>query len=127
MEHTRFTITVVQWRQRTTLQADYRKQQKSRAIRLIAMQTNSVADEVAKGGPNLGQDGILGIKLHNAVPEGVNQQSESHGSAGMALLRLLCCIHRKRTNGVDTKLIQFGVCSWMSKLCWTHDCLSVIE
>ena len=52
----------------------------------------------------IGPDRILGIEVHDAIPEGVDQGRERHRRSRMSRVGRLDCIHRQRPNGVDGEL-----------------------
>src|SRR5262249_10837198 len=47
-------------------------------------------------------DRVLRIKIHHAVPDGVNQWRQRHRRTGMARFCLLDSIDRERADGVDS-------------------------
>ncbi len=53
----------------------------------------------------VGPDRVLRIKLHDAVPDRIDQRRERHRRAGMPGLGLLHRVDRERANRVDRQLI----------------------
>src|SRR5262249_28723428 len=51
---------------------------------------------------------IFRVEAHHSVPQRVDQGRQRHGRAGMARLRLLDRIDRKRADGVDRQLVELG-------------------
>jgi hypothetical protein len=57
----------------------------------------------------VGPDRVLGIEVHHAVPDGVDQGRQGHRRAGVSRVGLLDCIHGERADGIDRQLIQLLV------------------
>src|SRR5437879_4503656 len=68
----------------------------------------------------VGPDRVLWVEAHNAVPDGVDQRGERHRRAGVSRFGLLDRVNRKRANGIDTQLIEFGLGGWFCYLRDTH-------
>jgi hypothetical protein len=68
----------------------------------------------------VGPDRVLRVEAHDAVPDRVDQRGERHRRAGVPRLGLLDRVNRKRADGIDTQLINFHACHWLSNLRRTH-------
>src|SRR5256885_3052919 len=53
--------------------------------------------------------GILGVMAKKASPQHISHRRRAKRQAGMSGLSLLHCVERKRTNGINAKLIEFSV------------------
>src|SRR5262245_33997287 len=63
-------------------------------------------------------DRILRVEAHDAVPDRVDHRRQRHRRARVSGLSLLDGVNRKRANGVDTQLIDFGL---RSRFGYRHD------